>query len=136
MQTTNKPTEGWTFIIDKLEIKSTGGMVHGWFMYYKLETLSTSNGASRENLITHYLTPFNSPAVIKIPRFLFTNEANADTVVDLEIGPKEIYAGLVKLFSLGYSSIPTPQLEIPLHTIPPSKREALIRQVRPWSDKE
>lgn len=124
-------SEGWTFVIKKVEVQASGGLVHGWFMYFKL----SQDSSGTENLFTHYLTPYDAPTVLRIPRFLFDDVTNGDNVVDLEIGPKDIYDGLLRLFNVKYGKIPTPRIEIPLHTVPPSKRDALIEAARPWTNK-
>jgi len=123
--------EGWTFVIKKVEVQASGGLVHGWFMYFKL----TQETDGTENLFTHYLTPYDAPTSLRIPRFMFDEQANGDAVIDLEIGPKDIYTGLLKLFNTSYSKIPTPRVEVPLHMVPPSKRDALLDATRPWRNR-
>jgi len=135
MQNIDNAPEGWSFVIDRIEVKSTGGLVYGWFMYFRLETTRDPVAGILENLVTHYITPFNTPSVLKIPRFLFDKASEGDTVVDLEIGPKEIYSGLLRLFNMSYTGIPSPRIEVPLHTIPPSRREELLRRTQPWLNK-
>ena len=124
--TIDKDLEGWTFVIDKIETSSAGGKVRGWFMHFRLRKEKDPEGADTEFLDTHYLTPYRHPTVLDIPRFLFDANDGTDRVIDLEIGPKEIYAGLLNLFSKGYDKIPSPKVEIPMHSIPPSKRQEIM----------
>ena len=117
-------TEGMTFILDSINVRSTGGTVTGWFMYFKIQSVDTEQG-SVEQLVTDYITPYKSPAVLDIKRFLF-DEGSKDGTVNLEVGPKQIYQGLKNLFRLGYGDIPSPRIDVPLHGVPPSQRESFI----------
>ena len=53
-------TEGMTFILDSINVRSTGGTVTGWFMYFKIQSVDTEQG-SVEQLVTDYITPYKSP---------------------------------------------------------------------------
>lgn len=124
-----KLPEGWTFIINSMTVSAGDSYVVGWFVYYKMT--SGTEDKSAENLDLEYLTPFDSPTRLNIPRKLFGSKNSA---VDLELGPKELYAGLSSLFSLGYGSIPKARTDIPMHNIPPSRRDAINKAQRPWEN--
>ena len=126
-ETTEYP-EGWTFIINSMTVSAGDSYVMGWFVYYKMN-VSDGDDKTEEWLDFEYLTPFDSPTRLNIPRKLFGSEISS---VDLEMGPKELYAGLKSLFELGYGSIPKARTDIPMHNIPPSRRDAIQRAQRPW----
>lgn len=119
--------EGWTFILNSMTVAAGDSYVVGWFVYYKMTT--GTKDRSEESLDLEYLTPFDSPTRLNIPRKLFGSQSSS---VDLELGPKELYAGLQSLFSLGYGSIPKARTDIPMHNIPPSRRDAISQAQRPW----
>ena len=98
---TEQLPEGWTFIVNSLTVSAGDSYATGWFVYYKMTV--GGEDQSEEMLDMEYLTPFDSPTRLNIPRKLFGSE---NSTVDLELGPKELYAGLNTLFSLGYGSIP------------------------------
>lgn len=125
-------TEGLTFIINKIEVDGAGGSVTGWFMYYSIQVMEEDEG-SYERLVTDYLTPYREPTKLLIKRFLFDDNSEGASVTNLEIGPKEIYQGLINLFNLGYGELPSPQVDIPLHNIPPSQRQELVEAQRLYS---
>jgi len=126
-EATEQLPEGWTFIVNSLTVSAGDSYATGWFVYYKM--LVGGEDRSEETLDMEYLTPFNTPTRLNIPRKLFGSE---NSTVDLELGPKELYAGLKSLFALGYGSIPKARTDIPMHNIPPSRRDAINKAQRPW----
>jgi len=126
-ENTDKVPEGWTFIINSMTVSAGDSYVTGWFVYYKM--IVEGEDKTQESLDLEYLTPFDSPTRINVPRKLFGSE---DSSVDLELGPKELYSGLKSLFTLGYGSIPKARTDIPMHNIPPSRRDAINKSQRPW----
>ena len=130
-QEEEKCLEGMTFILDSIEVRSMGGTVKGWFMYYRVEVDSSENG-DVERLVTDYITPYKHPAVLDIKRFLFDSNQVSGTI-NLEIGPKQIYEGLERLFTMGYGEIPSPRIDVPLHSVPPSQRESFVAAQQMYS---
>jgi hypothetical protein len=128
-QATEQLPEGWTFIVNSLTVSAGDSYAVGWFVYYKMTV--GGEDRSEESLDMEYLTPFDTPTRLNIPRKLFGSENSA---VDLELGPKELYAGLKSLFALGYGSIPKARTDIPMHNIPPSRRDAINKAQRPWEN--
>lgn len=118
---TNLP-KGWTFILERIETNSLGGQAFGWFVFYSLIEI-VEHDAKREELIIHYLTPYESPTSIKISKDFFDSDSEGLAGSSYEIGPKQIYEGLSNVFALNYGEIPSPPVTIPLHTIPPHKRD-------------
>ena len=117
--------EGWTFVIDSILAKSTGGEVTGWFLYYRLNEHQTDTGR-KENLVTRYLNDLRNPITLKVPPEFYTDE-DSNKPFNYEIGTDDVYDGMANIFSKNYGEIPKPSLSIPLHEIPPSMRDGLMK---------
>jgi hypothetical protein len=113
----------WSFVITKVEI--AGGpnqepivAVEGYFVFATI----TVKGLDRD-LIPFNLNGEGSPIRFILPPWFFH-----DIPVD-EVCAKEIKTAFIKLMKTPFGPIPRRPLDAPIHRIPPSKRDKIVRQM-------
>jgi hypothetical protein len=112
--------EFWTFLVKGLSIDAVSGLlVTGWFMFAKINQEIDEEGGGDINMRTHYLTPNHEPVTLQLPAHVL-----GETHVS-KISCDQITGFLETMFKMPFQKIPKAPTDLPLHRVPPARREII-----------
>lgn len=115
----------WTFIVKNIAFgmrASEDGAFRNILSVTGHFVMATINLENREyDMSLHYLTPMDEPMTFDVPPHILAGRLPDD------ITSNDVLEGFVKIFSKPFSIIGPPPTDVPIHRIPPSKRNKLER---------
>jgi len=124
MDNPNAPKPFWTFSSKDIRFGASGIHVTGWFIWCHVTNIAPEGDEEHMGLRMHYLTPFDQPMTFELPISMV--DGRLDTM-----NAQDVLGSLIKIFGdLPFQKVPEAPVELPLHKIPPSRREAIQRAIR------
>ena len=116
------PKKSWTFIPTKIEVASGKLNVAGNFAFMTMSYIEDPQDPTlgkQPHLDVHYLTEHGAPVTLTLPY-----DVLGDTRID-EMSAKDVLEKLQEMFSTPFEGVPKAPTDLPLHRIPPSKRQKI-----------
>jgi hypothetical protein len=115
----------WTLLLSDVRMNAGRYRVRGHFAYVTIRVVERV-----KRLSFHWLTPEDEPFAFDLPPFLFPGKRFD------RIAPQDVTNAFIQLFDrVPVATIPEAPISLPLHKLPPRKRDRALRAAKKKREK-